>query len=132
MRNERQCAACKVRSLSGEEYILQKAAEAIRQNPRSGSFDNDFAGFKIVLLMFRSNLPEARAAISAGWKYGRERTEENHEAYGDRFREFVKVMFAPGADPVGDELDQRLLHEVAEWARTGKEGVRDADDGGQS
>ena len=122
MRNERQCAPCKVRSLSDEEYTLQKAFEVVRQNPRSGSFDNDLAGFKIVLLMMRSNLPEARAAVSAGRKYRREPTEENHKAYGDRFLEFVKVVFAPGADPAGDELDRRLFHDVVEWARTGKEG----------
>ena len=97
-----------------EEYALQKAAEVVRQNPRYGSFDHDFAEFKIVLLMMRSDLPEARAAISAGEKYRRKRTQENHEAYGDRFLEFVKVVFAPGTDPAGDELDRRLFHEVVE------------------
>ena len=100
----------------GKEYALQKAAEVVRQNPRSGSFDEDFAEFKIVLLMMRSNLPEARAAISAGNKYRRKRTQENHEAYGDRFLEFAKVVFAPGTEPAGDELDRRLFYEVVDWA----------------
>ena len=94
MRNESRLPPSKVTPFPGEEYTLQKAFEVVRRNPRSGSFDNDLASFKIVLLMMRSNLPEARAAISAGEKYRRERTEENQKAYGDRFLEFVKVVFA--------------------------------------
>ena len=38
----------------GEEYTLQKAFEVVRQNPRSGSFDDGIASFKIIVLMMRS------------------------------------------------------------------------------
>ena len=115
MRNERRLPPSKVTPFPGEEYSLQKATEVVRQNPRSGSFDDDLASFKIVLLMMRSNLPEARAAISAYRTCRREPTKENHEAYGDRFLEFVKVMELD-RELLTHEFSRRLLDDLIEWA----------------